>query len=88
MKRLILLVSLVADSAVADSKTIGFDGIDSKSTGLDGSLDPFIGVNIGEADALRSAKAGYDDWPIRLPIQFPLESISKAQEVWRGLAAP
>jgi subtilisin family serine protease len=71
MKRLILLVSLVADSAVADSKTIGFDGIDSKSTGLDGSLDPFIGVNIGEADALRSAKAGYDDLADSAPNTIP-----------------
>lgn len=60
-QRLALLLALLANTAFADSRTISNIGIDSKVTGLDGSMeDALLPVNIGQAERLRSAKAGYD----------------------------
>jgi hypothetical protein len=60
MKRLLLLALVFADSALADSFSIGSHGINSKSTGLNGSLGEFFAVGIGEADLFRSGKSDYD----------------------------
>ncbi len=56
MRYVSIILTLLANTAWASSLTIGSFGIDSKSTGLDGT-----GIEIGEVDITRSAKADYDD---------------------------
>ena len=51
-----LLISSIAKAALADSASIGPDGIKSKATGLTGS-----GVAIGQIEPGRPGKPMYDD---------------------------
>jgi len=71
MKRVSLLLAIVANTAFGSSFTIGPNGIDSKSTGLDGSTFFTFAVGLGMADDYRSAKAGYDDDEFSAPNTIP-----------------
>jgi hypothetical protein len=62
MKRLTILFATFANTAFASSTTIGPEGINSKTTGLDGAISGgAFGVGLGQLEDYRSGKAGYDD---------------------------
>ena len=56
MRHLFVVLALTASTAFGSGSTIGTGGINSKSTGLDGT-----GIQIGQAEDARSGKAMYDD---------------------------
>jgi hypothetical protein len=71
MKRFAFVALLVASNAFADSTTIRHEGIESKLTGLDGSLQGGTAVNIGMAERYRSGKWDYDNESNSVPNTIP-----------------
>lgn len=61
MRYSVILLVLLSRIAIADVRTIGPDGIDSKATGLDGSTADADapGIEIGQVEPLRSGKPNY-----------------------------
>jgi subtilisin family serine protease len=62
MKRFVLLLTImVANAALGDTISTSPEGINSRSTGLDGSSPLTEAIHIGMVETFRSGKAGYDD---------------------------
>lgn len=83
-----ILLLLIGRIVLADARTVGPDGIDSKATGLDGSTTDVDspGIEIGQVEPGRSAKPDYGTPP------EPAASVTKPAGVYfraaGGMALP